>query len=149
MRRPGPGSAWLGLAVALVATPRFAVAQPQDPYDEPTPPAKPAPAKPPPDDLRLQDVAPIDAPERPPRDTDDVVPLGPTVPPSAPVRPPRVPAPGSELAAPHTPMRVRYALEGIEIRGNTRTADRVILRYVKFRGGDVLDVEDPEIELTK
>src|SRR5262249_42833185 len=45
--------------------------------------------------------------------------------------------------------RIRYALEGIEIRGNTRTAPRVVLRYVKFRAGDVLDVEDPEIELTR
>lgn len=44
---------------------------------------------------------------------------------------------------------MRYALEGIELRGNERTADRVILRYVKFRAGDVLDVDDPEIELTK
>lgn len=45
--------------------------------------------------------------------------------------------------------RVRYALEGVEIRGNRRTAARVILRYVRFRAGDVLDVEDPEIELTR
>jgi len=46
-------------------------------------------------------------------------------------------------------VRLRYTLEGIEIRGNTRTAARVILRYVKFRAGDVLDVDDPEIELTR
>src|SRR5262249_17914730 len=44
---------------------------------------------------------------------------------------------------------IRYALEGIEVRGNTRTASRVILRYVRFRAGDVLDVDDPEIELTR
>ena len=45
--------------------------------------------------------------------------------------------------------RVRYALQGIEIRGNTRTANKVILRHVRFKAGDVLDVADPEIELTR
>ena len=45
--------------------------------------------------------------------------------------------------------RLRYTLEGVEIRGNARTAARVILRYVKLRKGDVLDVDNPEIELTR
>ena len=45
--------------------------------------------------------------------------------------------------------RVRYTLQDIEIRGNTRTAAKVILRQVRFRSGDVLDVADPEIELTR
>jgi outer membrane protein assembly factor BamA len=45
--------------------------------------------------------------------------------------------------------KVKYTLEGIELRGNTRTAARVLLRYVKFRAGDVLDVDDPEIELVR
>lgn len=45
--------------------------------------------------------------------------------------------------------KVKYTLEGIELRGNTRTTARVLLRYVKFRSGDVLDVDDPEIELTR
>ena len=45
--------------------------------------------------------------------------------------------------------RVRYNLEGIELRGNTRTAGRVVLHYVRFRAGDILDVNDPEIELTR
>ncbi|MEZ4300850.1 MAG: BamA/TamA family outer membrane protein [Polyangiaceae bacterium] len=45
--------------------------------------------------------------------------------------------------------KVKYTLEGIELRGNTRTTARVVLRYVKFRAGDVLDVDDPEIELTR
>jgi outer membrane protein insertion porin family len=52
--------------------------------------------------------------------------------------------------APETgPTRVRYTLQGIEIRGNRRTRDRVVLRYVPFRTGDVLDVNDPEVELTR
>src|SRR5690606_32570874 len=45
--------------------------------------------------------------------------------------------------------RARYELQGIEIRGNERTRDRVILRYLPFRPGDLLDVDDPEIELAR
>jgi outer membrane protein insertion porin family len=45
--------------------------------------------------------------------------------------------------------RMRYVLYGIEVRGNTRTRDRVVLRYVPFHAGDLLDVNDPEIELTR
>ena len=45
--------------------------------------------------------------------------------------------------------KIRYTLEGIQIRGNRRTADRVVLRYVPFEVGDVLDVDDPELELTR
>ena len=45
--------------------------------------------------------------------------------------------------------RIRYLLQGIELRGNTRTRDRVVLRYVPFRAGDLLDVNDPELELTR
>ena len=46
-------------------------------------------------------------------------------------------------------MRTRYLLQGIEVRGNARTRDRVVLRYVPFRAGDLLDVNDPELELTR
>jgi outer membrane protein assembly factor BamA len=41
---------------------------------------------------------------------------------------------------------LKYTLEGIEVRGNTNTLARVVLRYVPFRAGDVLDVDDPELE---
>ncbi len=44
---------------------------------------------------------------------------------------------------------VRYTLEGIEIHGNTHTRDRVVLRYVPFAVGDIIDVDDPELELTR
>jgi outer membrane protein insertion porin family len=43
----------------------------------------------------------------------------------------------------------KYVLEGIEVRGNVTTLGRVVLRYVPFRTGDVLDVDDREIELTR
>lgn len=56
----------------------------------------------------------------------------------------------SSVAAPPSPrVRVRYTLEGIEVRGNRRTAARVILHYVKLRAGDILNVDDPEVELTR
>jgi outer membrane protein assembly factor BamA len=58
-------------------------------------------------------------------------------------------APTSTIAAADQRVRLRYTLEGIELRGNDRTASRVILHYVKFRAGDVLNVDDPEIELTR
>lgn len=44
---------------------------------------------------------------------------------------------------------LRYTLERIEVRGNTRTRARVILRYLKFKPGDVIDVDDPELTLTR
>jgi outer membrane protein assembly factor BamA len=44
---------------------------------------------------------------------------------------------------------LRYVIEGIEVRGNTSTLSRVVLRYVPFRAGDTLDVEDKELELTR
>lgn len=51
----------------------------------------------------------------------------------------------------HAPGRIglRYVLEGIEVRGNTTTLSRVVLRYVPFRIGDPLDVDDPELVLTR
>lgn len=56
---------------------------------------------------------------------------------------------GKTVAASQPKTRIRYTLDGIELRGNLRTAERVVLRYVKFRAGDLLDVDDPEIELTR
>ncbi|MEZ4224354.1 MAG: BamA/TamA family outer membrane protein [Polyangiaceae bacterium] len=44
---------------------------------------------------------------------------------------------------------LRYVLEGVEVRGNSRTRSRVVLRYVPFKAGDVIRVDDPEVELTR
>jgi hypothetical protein len=44
---------------------------------------------------------------------------------------------------------LRYFLEGIEVRGNSTTRTRVVLRYIAFRRGDTLDVDDKELELTR
>ncbi len=77
---------------------------------------------------------------------------------------PLAPAPGSSAAsgrdcpclgpeletrAGPTPLAVRYTLEGVEVRGNTRTRAHVVLRYVPFKQGDVFDVDDPEVELSR
>lgn len=65
----------------------------------------------------------------------------PTPPPSRARRPPQV------IDSDAIPLR--YTLEQIEVRGNTKTRSRVVLRYVPFRPGDVLDVDDPKVELTR
>jgi outer membrane protein assembly factor BamA len=44
---------------------------------------------------------------------------------------------------------VAYTLEGISVRGNTRTHSRVVLRYIPLAPGDVLDVDDPAVELIR
>jgi outer membrane protein assembly factor BamA len=44
---------------------------------------------------------------------------------------------------------LKYTLEGVEVRGNTTTLARVVLRYVPLHAGDVLDVNDPELQLTR
>jgi outer membrane protein insertion porin family len=62
------------------------------------------------------------------------------------------PCPGEDLTETHTgpaALSVRYTLEGVEVRGNTRTRAHVVLRYVPFKQGDVFDVDDPEVELAR
>ncbi|MBW2453133.1 MAG: BamA/TamA family outer membrane protein [Deltaproteobacteria bacterium] len=59
------------------------------------------------------------------------------------------PAAGPHAAGGRSQARLRYTLDGIEVRGNQRTADRVVLRYIPFEPGDVLDVDDPELQLTR
>jgi len=45
--------------------------------------------------------------------------------------------------------QVRYTLEGVVVRGNTRTSESVVMRYVPFRRGDLIDVNDPAFELAR
>ncbi|HVY30769.1 MAG TPA: BamA/TamA family outer membrane protein [Polyangiaceae bacterium] len=57
-------------------------------------------------------------------------------------------AAGSEASeSAHAPLR--YTLEGIVVHGNTRTERRVVLRYLPFKPGNVFDVDDPEVELSR
>lgn len=72
--------------------------------------------------------------------------------------PPRSGAPSaaaSELAEPNSTREqngqssVRYIVDSIVVLGNTRTRDSVITRFVPFTPGDVLDVDDRRLVLTK
>lgn len=54
-----------------------------------------------------------------------------------------------EGAGREAPEPLRYTLEAIRVRGNVRTRDRVVLRYVRFRAGQVFDVDDTELELMR
>jgi outer membrane protein assembly factor BamA len=44
---------------------------------------------------------------------------------------------------------LRYFLDGVEVRGNVKTRSATILRHVPFIAGDVLDVDDPRLLLTR
>lgn len=72
-----------------------------------------------------------------------------TPPPSlAPRRAPDHSAEGDGEGSP-TAATPRYTLEGVEIRGNTTTLAHVVLRFVPYRAGDSLDVDDSELMLTR
>ncbi|HEY6078430.1 MAG TPA: BamA/TamA family outer membrane protein [Polyangiaceae bacterium] len=73
---------------------------------------------------------------------------------SAATAPPPEPIPGQapdrEPSSDSTQAQaVRYTLEAIQVRGNTRTERRVVLRYVPFKPGDTLDVNDTAVELSR
>ena len=84
-------------------------------------------------------------------------PASPPIAPPAPEPPVKATAPSpektanpeSEPRAGRVGLAVRYTLEGVEVRGNTRTRSHVVLRYVPFKQGDVFDVDDPEVELSR
>ncbi|OJY26676.1 MAG: hypothetical protein BGO98_06585 [Myxococcales bacterium 68-20] len=87
-------------------------------------------------------------PERPP----GTEPEPPPPPPSTigtPVGEPPAPPEASATRPPVGQGGLRYVLEGIEVRGNTTTLARVILRFVPFQRGAVLDVDDRELQLTR
>jgi outer membrane protein assembly factor BamA len=139
-RRPRTRALTLGIALALLArivpaqTPAGTGAVEATP--PPLPDAPPAPA-----------AAPAAAPPRP------VAPSV-SVPPPAPAERAGAAAPTAEPLGPSTSgdggvEAVRYLLEGIEVVGNTKTRRRVVEHYVPFRAGDVLDVDDPALELTR
>lgn len=89
---------------------------------------------------------PAPRPEPPP----EAAPSTPPPPPPPPTEPPDEVAPPMPRAdRPVGPGGLRYVLEGVEVRGNTTTLARVILRFVPFQRGMVLDVDDRELLLTR
>jgi outer membrane protein assembly factor BamA len=81
---------------------------------------------------------------------------GPKEPPPGPVPPAKRPAPAVDPRCPcerpateEDLAQVRYTLEGVVVRGNTRTSDRVVMRFVPFQRGDLIDVRDSAFELAR
>src|SRR5262249_20935288 len=127
--RRGPLLLCLGLVLASDLAPALARAQARRTWgatpDAP-PPVSTAPPEPPPSTIGTPLPGSTSAPSSPP---------------VAEAAAPIVRTPGA--------IGLRYTLEGVEVRGNTTTLPRVVLRYVPFKAGDVLDVDDPELELTR
>ena len=148
----GPQAIAIACLLSLVLVVRFALAQEPPPLktwggvegtSEPAPSASstaPAPSS----TEKNADIAPPPSTIGTPIDTGQ----GQTTPP--PSSPGETAEPPSEAIV-HTPGRVglRYSLEGVEVRGNTTTLARVVLRYVPFKAGDTIDVDDKELTLTR
>ncbi|MEN9579707.1 MAG: hypothetical protein RJA70_2716 [Pseudomonadota bacterium] len=64
-----------------------------------------------------------------------------------PVDPPR--HPDSERSDPDTAERLRYVIDDVRITGNAKTRSRIISRFVPYAVGDILDVSDQNLELTR
>lgn len=130
-------AAWASAAlfgIALFASgPRTASAAPLKTWGVDTPPPDAAPTAPP---TTIPAVPPPPPPSRSsgaPREEE----------------PGDTEAPSARPQPPVGPGGLRYALEGIEVRGNTTTLARVILRFVPFQRGATLDVDDKELQLTR
>jgi outer membrane protein assembly factor BamA len=96
--------------------------------------------------------APKEEPTPEPHDVTPPVPPPPPPTPSEPSEPSEYAGggePRSNVVRAPGHVGLKYTLEGVEVRGNTTTLSRVILSYVPFRPGDVLDVDDRELELVR
>src|SRR5882724_7915851 len=121
----------------------------------------PVPLPSPPQPLPVAADRPADAPTEPAPAPRRPAPATPAVEPAPPLPPPAATEPGetetgderdgaahdTSHQSSHVPLR--YTLEAIQLRGNTRTERRVVLRYVPFKPGDVFDVDDTEVELSR
>lgn len=142
MRRSA-GVAAIGLTMLAPATLNAQVVFPVPPTGAPEPPPAVEPVAPePPTSPAIVDTwgsgskSPEPDPELPPPEVVNAIPPGGGL--------------GTfELPSGAADARVRYTLEAIEVRGNQRTRSRVVMRYVPFKPGDVIDVDDPEVELTR
>lgn len=135
-------------------------------------PAQPAPPAPPPDPVEPAPEAPgaPEAPEapEPPVTTPAGESIAPVEPPAAEDPEPGAPGeapepsppsvdPGARAAsvpppaddAPSNAAALRYTLERIVVRGNQRTGERVVLRYLPFKQGSLIDVDNPDIRLAR
>lgn len=99
-----------------------------------------------PPDAQPNDVTPPDTPPEPPKPTLGT-PVGEGPPPTGDGGTPTEPSPGVVRAQGR--VGLRYVLEGVQVQGNTSTLARVIMSFVPFRAGDMLDVDDKELQLTR
>ncbi len=131
--------AWLAPSVARAQAVQTWGAAPSAPASASSAPARPPPEPPP---ATRGTPAPGSASASPEPAT--TVALSPEVPAER-------EAAAANLGVVRTPgaIGLKYTLEGVEVRGNTTTLPRVVLRYVPLHAGDVLDVDDPELELTR
>lgn len=58
-------------------------------------------------------------------------------------------APAPQANAPGDPLAPKYVLERVVVSGNTRTRASVVQAFIRLRPGDILDVNDPGLELTR
>jgi outer membrane protein assembly factor BamA len=140
---------WRAFAITLAALSPFAVARLAfaDPLPLSADPNRAEVATSAPETWGSSDAPPPAA--SPPAAPAPAAPVANASPPSAPLEVCPCPAePDLEPRGP-TALAVRYTLEGVEVRGNTRTRAHVVLRYVPFKQGDVFDVDDPEVELAR
>jgi outer membrane protein assembly factor BamA len=138
------------LALCAVAAPSAAHAQPLRTWGAPpdgAPPAAASARAAPPSTPPAPLLPPASPPPPPP------VTLGTPIEGAvvAPAAPPNAEPLGAGLGIAREPGQVglKYTLEGFQVRGNTTTLARVVLRYVPFRVGDALDVNDSELALTR
>ena len=133
----------LATLAALVVLPHSALAQPAT-----TPVLAPAPAPAPGPDTAPAPVPDTEPPPPPPPET-FTEPASPTGAPASLPASTLPPAPCDCDDHNAESSRVRYELEGVVVRGNTRTSRRVVMRYVPFRPGDVIDVSDTAFQLLR
>jgi outer membrane protein assembly factor BamA len=157
-RSLGRRGTWLALALAALVGSESARAQPAPgpaaPEPRPSDPAKLPEALPAPGGAATPGPAgPGQAPAGTPAPKPTPEPATPS-PAGAPPAGAAPPAPGATApvgaaAEADEENDLKYTLDGIEVRGNTKTRSRVVLRYVPFKAGDVIDVESSEFQLTR
>lgn len=121
----------------------FAQPTPEAPPQEPEAPSEAEakdPVQPPPE------PAEAEAPST--WGTEGALPEAPPAPATAP-RAPTAPCPCDPQEAERARAPLTYTLEGIEVRGNAKTSRHVVVRYVPFKPGDVINVESPALELSR
>jgi len=147
----GPTIGWAQPAPAPAPAPPAPVAEP--PEAEADAAAAPTPADPPPGgESRAPAAEPAPAPEGPDARAQGAAPPAAAAP-SAEAEPRArntvVPATSAPAAEDSTSAALRYTLERIVVRGNQRTHERVVLRYLPFKPGSLIDVDNPDIRLAR